>query len=97
MAGEAVRVTIRVHPGASRVRVGGVRAGWGQQSVLDVWVTARAVDGKATEAALGSLADALGVRRRSLLVVSGARARVKIVEVADPPADFHELLASLSA
>jgi uncharacterized protein YggU (UPF0235/DUF167 family) len=48
---------------------------------LVVRVAARAVEGKATEAALRALAEALGVRRRDVTLVSGATSRDKVVEV----------------
>ena len=52
---------------------------------LVVSVTERAVDGRATEAALSALADALAVPRRCLRLVTGATSRTKVVEVdADP-------------
>ncbi|WP_046528891.1 MULTISPECIES: DUF167 domain-containing protein [Cellulomonas] len=73
-----MRVAIRVRPGASRTRVGG-RYG----DALVVAVQARAVDGAATEAALAALADALGVRRRHVALVTGATSRDKVVEVDD--------------
>lgn len=44
-------------------------------------VTARAVDGKATEAALRAVADAFGVRRRDVTLVAGAASRDKVVEI----------------
>jgi hypothetical protein len=50
-----------VHPA-----VGGERAG-----ALIVGVSARAVDGKATEAALTSVASAFGVRRSAVTLVAG--------------------------
>ena len=77
-----MRVAIRVRPGASRTAVGG-RHG----DRLVVAVTARAVDGAATEAALRALADALGVRPRHVSLVSGATSRDKLVEVADDAVD----------
>jgi uncharacterized protein len=51
-----------------------------------VRVTARAVDGRATGAALGALAEAFGVRPHAVTLVAGAASRRKIVEVtgADP-------------
>ena len=73
-----MRVAIRVRPGASRTRVGG-RYG----DALVVAVQARAVDGAATEAALAAVADALGVRRRHVALVTGATSRDKVVEVDD--------------
>jgi uncharacterized protein YggU (UPF0235/DUF167 family) len=71
-----MRVAIRVRPGASRTRVGGAYA-----DALVVAVGARAVDGRATEAALAALADALGVRRRQVRLVTGATSRDKVVEI----------------
>ena len=46
-----------------------------------VAVSERAVDGKATEAALRAVAGAFGVRRRDVTLVSGAASRNKIVDV----------------
>ncbi len=77
------RLAIRVKPGASRTAVGGSHG-----DALVVAVTARAVAGKATEAALRALADALGLRRRDLRLVIGATSRDKVVEIEDPPADL---------
>jgi len=84
-----VRVAIRVKPGASRTRVGGLHG-----DRLVVAVTARAVDGAATAAALEALADALGVRVRQVSLVSGATSRDKLVDVAD---ERPEVLAALQA
>jgi uncharacterized protein len=49
--------------------------------VLVVSVTARAVDGKATEAALRAVAEAFGVRRRDVTLITGATSRDKVVEI----------------
>jgi uncharacterized protein len=86
------RIGIRVRPGARRTRVGGAR---GQPSLLVVEVTARAVDGAATEAALRALAEALGVRRRQLTLVSGSTSREKVVAVDRPPRDLAARVAEL--
>ena len=72
-----MRITIRVHPGSARPGVGGDHAG-----ALIVRVAARAVEGKATEAALAAVAAAFGVRRHAVSLVSGASARTKTVDVA---------------
>jgi uncharacterized protein len=77
---DALRFPIRVKPGASRTRVGGSRDG-----VLVVAVQARAVDGKATEAALKAVAHALGLRRRDIELVTGATSRDKVVEAHGDP------------
>jgi uncharacterized protein YggU (UPF0235/DUF167 family) len=82
-------VTLRVRPGASRTLVGGSYDGQ-----LVVRVAARAVDGAATEAALLAVAKALGVKAREVVLVSGATARTKVVEVPDACAPaVAELLA----
>ncbi len=57
--------------------MGGEHAG-----ALLVRVTAPAVDGRATEAALAAVAGAFGVRRRAVTLVSGATSRTKVVDVA---------------
>jgi len=77
-----VRVAIRVKPGASRTRVGGAYG-----DALVVAVSARAVDGAATEAALAAVADAFGVRRRHVDLVTGATSRDKVVELDDTALD----------
>jgi uncharacterized protein YggU (UPF0235/DUF167 family) len=70
-------VTIRVRPGASRTAVGGEHDG-----ALVVKVSARAVDGRATEAALAAVARAFGVRRGAVTLVAGSTSRTKVVDVA---------------
>lgn len=79
------RVAIRVRPGSARPGVGG-RHG----DALVVAVSPRAVDGKATEAALRAVADAFGVRRRDVTLVTGATSRDKVVEIDDDPASVAE-------
>jgi uncharacterized protein YggU (UPF0235/DUF167 family) len=76
-----MRLTVWVRPGSARPGVGGEH-----DSALVVRVTARAVDGRATAAALTAIADAFGVRRHAVTLVAGAASRRKIVEVtgADP-------------
>ncbi len=71
-----MRLTIRVAPASRHPAVGGSRAG-----ALVVRVRERPVEGRATEAALAALADALGVHRRAVSLVHGANSRTKVVEV----------------
>lgn len=89
-----VRIAIRVKSGASRTKVGGT---YGTEGALVVAVQERAVDGKATEAALKALATALGVPGRGIRLVSGAASRDKIVELLDPPAGLRQRLDGLRA
>jgi uncharacterized protein YggU (UPF0235/DUF167 family) len=48
---------------------------------LVVRVHPRAVDGRATEAALAAVADAFGVRRSAVSLVTGATSQTKVVDV----------------
>jgi len=90
----SARLSVRVRPGASRTAVGG-RYGEGPDARLVVAVSARAVDGAATEAVLGAVAAALGVRPWQVGLVRGRTSRDKTLEVLDPPADLAARLAVL--
>jgi uncharacterized protein YggU (UPF0235/DUF167 family) len=89
-----VTVAVRVKPGSSRTRVGGCYAGPYGPAVV-VAVNAPAVDGRATEAALRALADALGVRRAAVTLRTGTTSRDKIFAVEDAPADLAERVQRL--
>ena len=67
---------LKVTPSASRDAV----VGW-QGDVLRVHVRAPAQRGKANDAVLRLLADALGVERRRLRIVRGETSRQKVVSV----------------
>jgi uncharacterized protein len=85
-----MRITIRVRPGSARPGVGGDHAG-----ALVVRVSAQAVHGMATEAALAAVAAAFGVRRSAVTLVAGASGRTKIIDVAGgDPHVLAELLAA---
>jgi uncharacterized protein YggU (UPF0235/DUF167 family) len=73
-----MRLAIHVRPGAATPWVGGSYG-----DALIVRVRERAVDGKATQAALAALATALGLRTRDVELISGATSRAKIVDVPD--------------
>ena len=81
--------SVRVKPGASRTRVGG---GYGDPPALVVAVSAPAVDGRANDAMVQALADALKVRRADIAIVSGHTARSTVVDIA---ADSAERWAAL--
>lgn len=80
-------LAVRVHPGASRERLA-----WDGRT-LDVWVTARAVEGAANRAVESALATALGVRRSAVRLVAGRRGRDKLVEVHGVIGDALDRLA----
>ncbi|MBO1752244.1 DUF167 domain-containing protein [Actinotalea sp. BY-33] len=84
------RLVVRVRPGASRTRVGGARGG-----TLTAAVTARAVDGAATEAVLVAVAEAFGLRPRQVRLLRGATSREKLLELDLPPEDLDRRAGEL--
>jgi len=85
---------VRVKPAAARTRVGG-RYDGPYGPALVVAVSAPPVDGRATEAVLRAVADALGLRTRELALRTGATSRDKVLTVADPPPDLAERIRAL--
>jgi uncharacterized protein (TIGR00251 family) len=75
-AGDRMTFTVRVMPRASASGLGGERAG-----ALVVRVTAPPVDGRANDAVVALLAEAMGVPRRAVRVESGATGRTKVVSI----------------
>jgi uncharacterized protein len=65
-----------VRPGASATAVGGVHDG-----ALVVRVVEPADAGRATNAALRAVAEAVGLPRRSVTLVRGATSRRKLIEI----------------
>jgi hypothetical protein len=89
-----VTVAVRVKPGAARARVGG-RYDGAHGPALVVAVSARPVEGAATEAALRAVADALGLRRSDVDLLTGATSRDKVFVVDPAPAGLAERIAAL--
>jgi uncharacterized protein len=85
-----MRIVIRVKPASARPGVGGEHGG-----ALVVRVSARAVDGRATEAALAAVAASFGVGRSAVRLVSGASSRTKVIDIdAEDPRTHAALLAA---
>ena len=73
-------------------RVGG-RYGDGEPAVLIVRVSAPAVNGRANGALVEAMAEAFGVNRPGVVLVSGASSRRKVIEVGGAdPGDLERLL-----
>lgn len=70
-------LTVKVTPRASKDAVLGAEEGW-----LRLALTAPPVDGKANEAARRFLAEALGLPRAAVTLLSGQTARLKRFSVA---------------
>jgi len=69
-------LSVRVHPGARKNGVTGVHA-----DALKIALTAPPVDGKANEALITFLADALRLPRARVSLVAGATSRAKMVRI----------------
>jgi hypothetical protein len=80
-----MRINVRVHTRAHDEAVGG-RYGHGDPPTLVVRVRAAPTEGLANAACVKALAAAFGVPRNGVKIVTGARARRKVVDVqgADP-------------
>ncbi|TDW77334.1 DUF167 domain-containing protein [Kribbella pratensis] len=89
-----MRVLLRVKPGASRTAVGGRYEGVGGVALV-VAVGARAIEGRATKAVLVAVAEAFGVRRSAVSLVSGATSRDKVVDVEGEDREIRERLERL--
>ena len=81
---------IYVRPSSSRSAVGGIFDG-----ALVVRVVEPPDAGRATEAALSAVATVVGVPRRSVRLVRGAKSRRKLVEVEAPSEDARRVGAAL--
>lgn len=82
---EAV-IAVRVRTGSSRTRVGG-RYDGAFGPALVVAVAQPAVDGRATEAVLRAVAEALGLRRSAVSLRSGQSSRDKLITIAAAAGD----------
>ena len=87
-----VRTWLRVTPGSSRPGVGGSYPRPGEPA-LQVRVRERAVDGRASRAALALVAEALGLPARDVSLDVGPRSRDKLVAIhTDDPSAVVERL-----
>ncbi|HZR96266.1 MAG TPA: DUF167 domain-containing protein [Gaiellaceae bacterium] len=93
MTAASTRLRLRVSPGADRAEIVGRYAdGW------KVRVVAAPEQGRANDAVLRLLAEALSVPRETLAIVSGHHGRDKIVELNGlGPGTIERRLASASA
>jgi uncharacterized protein (TIGR00251 family) len=86
----SVELDVLVRPGSSRTDVGGVH-----DDRLVVRVAQPAVDGRANDAVVRALADALDVRRSAVAIVSGASSRRKRIRVVGESAALAARVAAL--
>jgi uncharacterized protein (TIGR00251 family) len=94
---DGIGVSLRVTPGAKRTAIRGVQDIGNDQAALAVSIRAPARDGKANEAVIALLAEALGVSRSKVSMQSGMASRLKSVYVAGDPAQLSQTLSALLA
>jgi hypothetical protein len=82
-------VAVRVHPGARKNGVTGIHA-----SAVKIALTAPPVDGKANEALIAFLAEALRLPRARIALVAGIGSRTKTLRITGKSA--AEVAAALS-
>ena len=76
MAAPSCTINLKIIPNAPRDEITGWLAG-----ALKVKVRAPALDGRANDALLSFLAERLGVARRAVTLLHGARSRQKAVRI----------------
>ncbi len=95
IADDAVFLTIRVTPRASRNAIEGIIAVADGRHALAVRVTSPPVEGEANHAVIALLAEKLGMRRGDLAIVSGDTGRLKRVRIAGDPTAITARLVSV--
>ncbi len=88
----AIRVTVRVKPGASRNKV---RGSFGDPPALVVAVCEPAIDGRASTAVCRAIAEAVGVSLSKVSIVMGQTSRTKVVEINDNDPQIQRKIAEL--
>ena len=88
----AIRVTVRVKPGASRNKV---RGSFGDPPGLVVAVSEPAIDGRASTAVCRAIAEAVGVSLSKVSIVMGQTSRTKVVEINDNDPQIQRKIAEL--
>ena len=93
----SLRFAIRVTPRGGRDAIGAWASDSAGQRYLTLRVRAAAEDGKANDAVLDLLKKALGVRRDDIRIATGARGRVKLIEVTGDPGALAARLNDMGA
>ena len=81
-----LRLAVRLTPRAAHNRVVGLAADAEGRSVLQIRLTAPPVEGAANAALIAFLAKTLGLRQSDVIIRSGQKGRLKIVDLIDDSA-----------
>lgn len=85
---KGIRLAVRLTPRASREGVDGVVQGPDGRRMLQVRLSAPPVDGAANAALVTFLAKALRLRKSEVAIVSGEKARLKLLELSGDPVEL---------
>jgi uncharacterized protein len=94
---EGISVALRVTPRGGRDDIDGLERLTNGRTVVKVRVRAIADGGEANRAVTELLAKALGVRKASVRILSGATSRLKQIAVDGDPARLGDALRRLTA
>ena len=94
---EGISVALRVTPRGGRDDIDGLERLTNGRTVVKVRVRAIADGGEANRAVTELLAKALGVRKASVRILSGATSRLKQIAVDGDPAKLGDALRKLAA
>jgi uncharacterized protein YggU (UPF0235/DUF167 family) len=86
---------IRVTPKSAQAGLGGLYTGADGKLSLQVKVRAQPEKGKANEAAIELLAEALSLPKRAFVITAGETDRLKTVRIAGNPAAIRQKLNDL--
>ena len=89
-------LAIRVTPRSAKPGIGNWRAGADGREELEVRVAEAPSDGAANEAVLSLIANALGISRSEVSIISGHASRHKRVAVPYPLSEVRERVGSQS-
>lgn len=91
---KGIRLAVRLTPRASREGVDGVVQGPDGRRMLQLRLTAPPVDGAANAALIGFVAKALRLRKSEIAIVSGEKARLKLLELSGDPTELSARVAA---
>jgi uncharacterized protein YggU (UPF0235/DUF167 family) len=93
----SIRLAVRVSPRGGRNAVEGLREDAAGMQHVVVRVSAAPVDGEANDAVAATVAKWLGVKPRTVEIISSETARLKLLRIDGDPVALSRKLQSLTA